>query len=431
MIDASASFAHGQTYVALSRCRTLEGIVLKSKISEASVINDQRVQQFNQKVADHEPDEQVLITSQITFQLQLITELFDFYPLLRPLDTVLKLAYKNQTVIQGNILTQLNTLKQAVSELVKISHGFKTQLESMSKNGVLPEQDTAIQARFAKALPFYQTFLVQRLQEPLDQLTFDSGNKEIRKDIDKHLDNISDFLWEKDYNFNGLGNAFNAKVYMRSRAKAKLDKPQKKKKTDRKDYSEHPELFKELCALRAEYADVEMVGHYQIFTQQSLYDICEKLPVTLNQLKKIKGMGKVRIQRYGQDIIDIVHEYCEQNHITPDLSEPEVIPKKTITKGQTQLITLQLYQEGLSVQDIAKQRSLAKSTIESHLAQLISKGQLKVEEVLPSERFQALKTFMTTTDYDNLNDLRQKVGEDYSFGELRMMHNAIVFEKNN
>ena len=430
VIDASASFAHGQTYVALSRCRTLEGIVLKSKIKRSSVINDLRVQQFSDELNSQKPDESILIESQQTFQHKLIGELFDFYPLIKPIDAILKMAYKNKTVIKGNIITQLQTIKQALADLVKISQAFKKQLTEISQEGILPENDTAIQERFSKALVYYKTYLTERLQTPFEALTFETDNKDIRKEIEKRLDTVGEFLTEKTYCFNGIKNRFNSKAYMNLRAKAQLDKPKAKKRIDRTDYSDHPELFKELRALRTEYADIEMIPLYQVFTQESLYQICEKLPVTLNQLKKIKGMGKVRIQRYGQDIIDIVHEYCEQNNITPDLSEPEIIEKTKPKKGATYQLTFELQKEGLTIAEIAQKRSLAESTIEGHFAKLISEGQLKLEEVLPDKRYQELKAFMQKTPYESLNDLRQKVGEDYSFGELRIIHSAIEYEKN-
>ena len=72
IIDAEASFAHGQTYVALSRCTSLEGLVLKTPITASAIINDNTVRIFNQDIEENLPNEAVLNDSEKEFQLKKI-----------------------------------------------------------------------------------------------------------------------------------------------------------------------------------------------------------------------------------------------------------------------------------------------------------------------------------------------------------------------
>ena len=79
IIDAQGAFAHGQTYVALSRCKSLEGLVLKSKIEPNQIISDRNVIEFNKDAEANQPNEDILQQSKREFQLNLISEVFDFY----------------------------------------------------------------------------------------------------------------------------------------------------------------------------------------------------------------------------------------------------------------------------------------------------------------------------------------------------------------
>ena len=130
IIDAEASFAHGQTYVALSRCTNLEGLVLKTPISSNAIINDTTVKVFSNDVEENHPDELILNQSELEYQLNLISELFDFQPLLYPVTRLIDIYYKNQKVIKGEVIEHLQIInEQGVVALMKVANGFKNQLQ--------------------------------------------------------------------------------------------------------------------------------------------------------------------------------------------------------------------------------------------------------------------------------------------------------------
>ena len=78
IIDASAAFSHGQVYVALSRCKTLEGLVLSSPITRNAMIKDLRIQEFSSSVADKQPGKEQLEKAQQHYFEELVTDLFNF-----------------------------------------------------------------------------------------------------------------------------------------------------------------------------------------------------------------------------------------------------------------------------------------------------------------------------------------------------------------
>ena len=139
IIDAEASFAHGQTYVALSRCTSLEGLVLKTPISSNAIINDKTVSTFNEAVEENHPDERTLNESEKRFQLNLISELFEYQQFLYPISRLIDIYYKNKTSIKGDVINHLQTIKDdGIVALMKVSNGFQNQLKTISKEPVLP-----------------------------------------------------------------------------------------------------------------------------------------------------------------------------------------------------------------------------------------------------------------------------------------------------
>ena len=156
IIDAEASFAHGQTYVALSRCTSLDGLVLKTPITSNAIINDRTVSSFNETVEENHPDERILNASEIQFQLNLISELLDYQPFLYPITRLVDIYYKNQTSIKGEVIEHLQTIKDdGVAALMRVSNGFKNQLNIIAEDGILPENSSVIQERFTKAVDYF------------------------------------------------------------------------------------------------------------------------------------------------------------------------------------------------------------------------------------------------------------------------------------
>ena len=90
-----------------------------------------------------------------------------------------------------------------------------------------------------------------------------------------------------------------------------VEKPKKKKIASSRD----PVLALRLRELRDEISKKESIPHFQIFTQKTLYAICDTLPKSANELLKVDGMGKIRVQKYGGKILDAVSSYCKKQGI--------------------------------------------------------------------------------------------------------------------
>ena len=415
IIDAEASFAHGQTYVALSRCTSLEGLVLKTPISSSAIINDHTVQIFSKEVEENHPDEFVLTASEIQFQLNLISELFDYQPFLYPVTRLIDIYYKNRTSIKGDVIEHLQLIKDdGIVALMKVSNGFKNQLLTISKEGILPENSSQIQERFKKAVDYFLTESIKNIVQPIANLSFSSDNKAVKKDFITQFDKLQEVLNEKVFALKKMTEGFKVQFYLKVRAASVLQKtaPSKKKKLSSK---RDPILALGLRELRDDISKAENIPHFQIFTQDTLYAICDSLPRTEKELLKVNGMGKIRVKKYGEEILELITLYCKENGINT-FNEQKKEDKKS-----TKQISFELFKKGLSVKEIATERSLTTGTIESHLASYIPSGEIDVLELIPLKRYQKMRKEIEAVEYKNLTHLKENVDKSYSFMELRMV----------
>lgn len=428
IIDAEAAFAHGQTYVALSRCKSLEGLVLKSKINASHIISDSNVLAFTKDAEENQPDQNILLTSKSNFQLNLISEVFDFFKFLYPINRVLDTFYKNRGSIEGNIEEHLIVIKDSVTNLLKVANGFKTQLQSISIENTTPEESGAIQERFKKAIDYYNQNLTSSIIEPFKKIGFTTDNKTIEKDLVKYLDTIEEFILAKSLFFAKLKSGFNASTFLEARAKSVFlskDKPKKPRKTVI-DGTTNVELFELLRELRNNIAQEKDLIHYQIFTQKALYEMCETLPTNKKELLEVNGFGKTRVEKYGNQILQVIRDYCDDNDLETS-KEVEIFdkPKTKRQKGDTKRISLELFKNGKALEQIAFERELNVNTIVGHLASFISSGEVKVTDLISEKHYKELNEMIPKYKFENLSDLKHQIDDKYTYGELRLVLNEL------
>jgi hypothetical protein len=426
IIDAHSAFAHGQTYVALSRCRTLEGIILKSKIGKSAIINDNKVVIFNDNVRQNLPDENELLNSKRGFQIELIKELFDFKPIIYPINNIISIFENNLKKVVGNVNESVLQIKYFIeNELTPITEKFVMFVESNNLQ-LLPAENQNIINKASKAIGYYSMQLDNIISSSFEKFTYTTENKEIKKDIEKQLKRIEDYIDQKKYCLEGLASNFDIELYMKLRAMAAIEKDNVKTKLKRKKeekfITDHPQLLKLLRDYKNKVSIEEGIDTYAVFPQFALFEMCKQLPVTLIQLKKINGIGKVRLNKYGQNIIDIIKDYCIQKNIAIEAEyEPDISPKPR--KEDTFAITSELLKSGLKPDEIAKKRNLALSTIESHIARMISKGEVSILYFISDDKLKEFYKLSDGMDLNFLAEIKSKTGDLFSWGELRMLAN--------
>lgn len=429
IIDAEGAFAHGQTYVALSRCKSLEGLVLKSKITPNQIISDSNVISFNEKAEANQPNAIILQQSKRLFQLDLIAEVFNFYKFLYPVNRILDIYYKNRGSIEGAIETPLNTVKTSITNLLKVCTSFNHQLSTLGDATDNPETNAAIQERFVKAVLYFTDQVKSTIQTPLKALTFTTDNNAIENDIGKQYDELQDLLAVKLLYFESLKTGFNTEQFLELRAKSVFlvkNKP-KKQRTTLVEGTANVELYELLRELRNQIAEREDLVHFQIFPQKSLYAMCELLPTTKVALKAIHGMGKTRIEKFGSDILNVIKSYCDENAIEPSkTSSTFKTPKPKPKKSETKATSLKLFKTGKSIEQIALERELTTNTIFGHLASFLTTGEVKITDLISEENYTELKRMIPTKTFEGLSDLKSQLNDKFSYAEIKLVLNDLA-----
>jgi len=152
IIDANAAFAHGQVYVALSRCKTLEGLVLSSKVSTQCIKSDTSVLQFTKDIEENQPGKEQLDQSKRNYVKQLLLELFDFMPIQRRLNYCLKLINEHSAVLVGSLGNNFTMMRNHLHDnVITVSEKFTVQVQQLLASSEDIEHNALLQERIAKA----------------------------------------------------------------------------------------------------------------------------------------------------------------------------------------------------------------------------------------------------------------------------------------
>ncbi|MFN8294029.1 MAG: helix-turn-helix domain-containing protein [Chitinophagales bacterium] len=339
IIDVRNIFASGQTYVALSRLRSLNGLVLSTPFSVRGIANDTSVLHYENSQEEQGNLTQHLLHASMEYLQISVKDSYDFSQLQR--DWLMHLASYNKL--------------ENLSEKQKHLEWAQEQLESLKSIAQTAEKfSNQLQYIFAQKT-IDKPFIIERLQAAKNYFT------EPLKKID-------------------------AAVFLHKR------KMQLAKNT--KAYAEELE---ELDA--------------QLLNKLRQIHKCETIALTI--LQEQSSIKKEWINSFDTSWRTALANI--------KIEAPEKPEKKKKEKGETYRVTLAMYQEGKSLETIAHERNLSKSTIESHFVKLIQQGDVPILKIMTYERWSEIKNSIEEYPKLSLTELKSLFEEQFSFGELKMV----------
>ena len=316
IIDAGAAFAFGQVYVALSRCRTLEGISLDTPISYSAICSDSYVSDFNTRIPDIDKVSERLESEEHGYLFDILKNIFDLGELRKTWGWYRKTWTGSLENIYGQEYIKLMKWESVLDEYGQTAATFRKQLDKIRAAGM--EDDTFLKERLSKASEYFlpkmeeaRTFI-----QACSDLEID--NKETKKRVKEASDELLTMLDIECRTLQMiLGEGFSIDGYNRIRTECLLEERKKTRsgrlrKIERQPGEEgvvNEELRERLQEWRSARFKQDNVPAYTIMHQSTLMEIATFIPKTKKELLSIKGFGEAKYQKYGEEILKITADY--------------------------------------------------------------------------------------------------------------------------
>ena len=323
VIDVEDAFAMGQTYVALSRCTNMHGMVLKSKVNNRSIRVNQEVKSYYDQATDIDVMQEGLQEAKNIYSRSKLRSSFNFDFLQDDLEDW-KLEMEKKSIPEKVQAVELSmSLSQTMKNLSQVARSFQAQLDHLFKAYDLNKEVDQINERSAKAIGFFSAELTEKVIKPLHEHISKFSLKKNVKAYIKRSEDLYTLFWTK---------------------------------------------------LKVLYA-ADFLGH-------KIWNDKEFKKTDLPQIKGVSEGVKS-------------------------------------AKGDTFLITLNLYNEGKTAKEIAKERGMAVTTIEGHLAKWILKDKVKITKLMDIKRVTKIIPYFDKVNEHKLTDMKKAIPFHTTFTELK------------
>ena len=316
IIDAGAAFAFGQVYVALSRCRSLEGITLESPITSSGIYRDMHVAAFNEGFMPLKTVSCRVELEERGYAFDQYRSVFDFNGACSSLRYMLKLWRGVLSETYPELYASMEAASKALHDAAKVADTFRQQLKNIESSQA--QDDMYLKERLTKATGYFLPMIRTVRDAVMDIIGLEIDNKETKKKVN---DVLEELLTEVDIIFNSLENfergefgidtvcRVRTECHLQDRNLARRRKLRKVTRAADEPGIVNEELRDRLQQWRSDRFKADNVPAYTIMHQSTLIQIATLIPSTRQELLAIKGFGEASFRKYGEQILEICSEY--------------------------------------------------------------------------------------------------------------------------
>jgi len=339
IVDANASFAHGQVYVALSRCKTLDGLVLSSPVNANSIIRNGNIDTFVRNAGKKEPDMKQFQNLRKAYFTKLVFEQFSFNTILSRFYTLRRLLNEHFKRSHTELINRYNEAEKTIqSEILNVSEQFQKQLCALISKTENPEEEQLLQERIKKGAGYFLEKNNLIFKKLFNHTHIETNNKELIDRLNDIINQLQTEIRQKQNTLECCLDGFSVPDYLNAKSKAAIDE----------------------------------------------------------EASKRRRCGGLTVRN-----MDITSR--KNSDIT--------------TKMQSYL----LFQQGNTIEDIAKKRSLVTSTIEGHLLHFVKEGKIPLEQLVTPEKIEKIEKVLCEIPEASLTELKDILGEKFSYGEIKFV----------
>ena len=191
-----------------------------------------------------------------------------------------------------------------------------------------------------------------------------------------------------------------------------------------------PELFSLLKDLRKDLSKKFNLPPYVIFQETSLEYMSTTYPITIQELASIPGVGEGKAKRYGQDFINLIIRHVEENEIERPM---DMRVRSVPSKSNLKIALIKCVDKKIDLEEVAQSKGLEFEELLDELESIVEAGtklniDYFIDEMMDNDRQLDILEVLQDSQEDNLDDVLDELGEDYTEDEVRLVRIKFLSE---